>query len=185
MKKLLLIFGFFLIPIVSANQGTIFLHKTNETDNEVVFVLEAKDIQSDLIGISANLLLPDGISFKDYGEGNFFEEEAEEVTYLIAPKSNKPNELMIGIVTLGESEARGNGTIVYLTLSKASPTTTTIPQIIEAKVSGVVDQKRIDYEDVLWQVDATLPQTGPTVWHYFIIITGFPLLLRVLGRIFL
>ncbi len=160
-------------PAFASEQGTILLHKISETDTEVTYALEAREIKPELIGISTTLLLPEELTFKNYQAGTFFEEEADEVTYLIAPKSNNDRDLVIGIVTLGESSALGNGPIVTLIFSKLFSEISRTPQIIEAKASGVVAGKRVDYDEILWQTENTLPMTGPFSMIYIFILSAF------------
>ncbi|OGC82467.1 MAG: hypothetical protein A2V81_00180 [Candidatus Abawacabacteria bacterium RBG_16_42_10] len=139
----------------------IILQKTDENDVTVVYELKAGDIQHDLIGISATLLLPDEVTFKDFVPGEYFEEETSEATYLIAPKSSDPTKLLVGIASLGESKSQGSGTIVTLHFTKTSPETSSSIQIYESSASGSVEGQRVDYNDILWHTEVVLPTTGP------------------------
>lgn len=159
--------------INAADQGTILLHKTNETDTEVVYALEAVAIKPELIGISTTLLLPEELSFKNYQAGIFFEEEADEVTYLISPKKNNPHELIIGIATLGQSTAQGSGSIVNLTFGKHTITSHTTPQIVDAVASGMNDGNRVNYDEILWKTENALPITGPFPLIRIFIVSTF------------
>ncbi len=185
MKFLMSLFVFLLLPVaIASEQGTIFLHQIDETENTVTYILEAQEIKPELIGVSLTLLLPEELIFKKHEAGTFFEEEVTDVTYLIAPKSNDPQTLVIGIVTLGQSTSQGNGIIVKLVFEKSTAWAKQIPQITEAKASGIIDDRRVDYDQILWQTESILPTTGPFSLRIILIVSALTPLVVLLYKFF-
>lgn len=163
------VIGFFLVSILTrssayAFQNIITLHHSSETATEITMVLDAQNMTKPLIGISTTLRIPNNLTYQSYDHGQFFEQGRTQVTYLIAPKKNDPHTLVIGIASLGKPISTANGTLVTFHFSKQNTSKSTTTFALENTiVSGIQNQKRIDYPDIIWAVDSSLAKTGSDI----------------------
>ncbi|MBI4835885.1 MAG: hypothetical protein HY817_01355 [Candidatus Abawacabacteria bacterium] len=189
MYPLLLTLLVFLISLpagAAPTQGTITLQPLSSDNlSEIKYTLEAKTISHALLGISATINLPDQLQFSHFEKGQFFERNSNNVTYLIAPKDNNPNKLLLGIATLGESKTTGSATIVTLYFKKLGASSG-ITQITDTVASGLEQGKRIDYSDIAWSIAPfSLAESGrntliATLMFSFII--SLSIYLYILGK---
>ncbi len=159
--SVVLLNSFFAAPTLAASGESIHLSVKEETATSLSLILQSNTINKPLIGISTLLHLPEGISYQSYDPGQFFEQANNQVTYLIAPKKNAPQTLVIGIASLGKAVQNSQGTIVTLHFRKqAGASSIKNLALADSIASGSDSQKRVDYKDIVWTVDRSLATTG-------------------------
>lgn len=167
----------FLLFTLSSAQGAqeeISLHLHSESSGVLRYTLEAKNITHPLIGIGTTMVLPSGMQFVRFEKGVFFEQgKNDQVTYLIAPKNNNPQQIILGIASLGEKMSKGNGviaTLYFKTTKKSSPSAIKLEHTV---ASGIENGRRVDYPNIVWQISATqLPSSGTSLFLPFIMLTA-------------
>ncbi len=159
--SVVLLNSFFAAPTSAASGESIHLSVKEETATSLSLILQSNTINKPLIGISTLLHLPEGISYQSYDPGQFFEQANNQVTYLIAPKKNDPQTLVIGIASLGKAVPNSQGTIVTLHFQKqTSFSSIKTLALADSIASGTNNQKRVDYKDIVWTTDISLASTG-------------------------
>lgn len=149
------------IPKAGAVSESIHLSITENTSNALTLALQSNQISKPLIGISTLLHLPQGVSYRSYDPGQFFKQANNQVTYLIAPKRNDPQTLVIGIASLGKAVQNSHGTIVTLHFQKQTNfSSLKTLALADSVASGSNNQKRVDYKDIVWTLDTSLASTG-------------------------
>lgn len=152
---------FSLIALADTPQDSIHLSIKEDTSTSLSLVLQSGSITKPLIGISTVIHLPQGITYVSYDPGQFFEQANNQVTYLIAPKKNDRQTLMIGIASLGKPVESSQGTIVTLHFQKnTSFTSIKSLALADSIASGTNNQKRVDYKEIVWTTDISLASTG-------------------------
>ncbi len=148
-------------PALAATGESIHLSLKEDTATSLSIVLQSNNISKPLIGISTLMHLPQGLTYKSYEPGQFFEQTNNQVTYLIAPKKNDPQTLVIGIASLGKAVQNSQGAIVTLHFQKQTNfASIKTLALADSVASGTNNQKRVDYKDIVWTTDISLAATG-------------------------
>ncbi len=167
MKSLITILLFFSVIFINhafaATNNQIQLQTTiRENGVDVSFI--ATNIAKPLIGISTTLHIPSSLTYQKYDVGNFFEQSQNQTTYLISPKKTDPTTIIIGIASLGKATPAKNGTIVTLHFLNSSLEHKPIQLTLDHNIaSGITNEKRVNYADIIWTNNTELSQTGPNI----------------------
>lgn len=151
-------------PSIEASESAIRLERQSG-GTELKYSLIAEHVTHPLIGVGATIVLPAGLEFLRFEKGNFFEQNNnDQVTYLISPKSNNPQQIILGIATLGKGQSSGDGTIATIYLKASKERSYTSIKFENTVASGIEGGKRMNYEDIHWNsVDEILARTGPSL----------------------
>lgn len=159
-----IIYPFLTSPTTYAATPGIHLQIVEESPTTLTLRLEARAINRPLIGISTGLHLPSNVKYINHTPGQFFESTKQQVTYIISPKKNDPQTVILGIASLGKTSTAEAGTIVTLHFQKTNPNVSVANFILaNSVVSGVDNNQRINYADILWSIDQTLTPVGPSL----------------------
>lgn len=161
----LLLFLLLLVPHIALASGNIELKELSRSEQESIYSLSASNITTDIIGISATILLKDHVTFTKFEQGTFWEKAGNtNVQYLISPKANDPRKVLLGIAALGNQQVGGSGEIAKLYFShQQPPPPTPIISLDDTIVSGLKNGQRYDFPDISWHIIGTgLPESGPT-----------------------
>lgn len=152
------------VPLTNADTATVHLKVAEDANTALSLSLEAEAINQPLIGISTTLHLPRNVTYTNYTPGQFFESAQQQVTYIISPKKNDPHTLVVGIASLGKTSNAKTGTIVTLHFQKTESNVSLSDFTLEKSVaSGVENNQRINYTNILWSIDQTLTPVGPSL----------------------
>ncbi len=148
-------------PISQADSEGIHLRVIENSSTKLSLSLEGTSISRPLIGISATLHIPKGISYQSHTPGQFFEGINDQITYLISPKKSDPQTIVIGIASLGKTSKATSGSMVTLHFQKTSSTISLADLKLEKSVaSGIENEQRIDYPTIPWSIDYELTAAG-------------------------
>lgn len=151
-------------PFTNAATSDIHLQVTEDSPTKLSLTLEARAISKPLIGISTVLHLPSNVKYINHTPGQFFESTKQQVSYIISPKKNDPQTIVLGIASLGKTSTAEAGTIVTLHFQKTSPNVSLTNFILANSIaSGVDNNQRINYPDILWSIDQTLTPVGTSL----------------------
>lgn len=176
MIKIVLFFVLFSIIPPTLASGNISVIDHGTINEFSVYTLEARDLPEGIIGISATFNLTPGTKLAKYEPGKFFENNnKDQVSYLISSKKNNPQKLILGIASLGSTSNITQGTIVRLYFSSDSKNSrSNILSMEDTLVSGLQQNKRIDYSSIQWQlVKKSLAYTGSNV--FFVLLLSLTL----------
>jgi len=156
---------------VSQSEINIVLQSSNNA-NELKYALIANNITQPLIGIGATVVLPTGMEFVRFEKGNFFEQNSnDQVTYLISPKSNNPQQVILGVASLGKNQSHGHGVIAIIYLKNFTRGASQAIKLESTVASGIENGKRVNYQEITWHISAEkLPNTGPSLEIVFLVV---------------
>lgn len=148
-------------PASEATSEGIHLRVAENSPTKLSLILEGSSISKALIGISATLHLPKGINYQSYTPGQFFEKNNDQVTYLISPKKNDAQTIIIGIASLGKTSRASSGSLVTLHFQKTTATISLQDLKLEKSVaSGIENEQRIDFTEIPWSIHYGLTEAG-------------------------
>ncbi len=148
-------------PISLAESEGMHLRVVENSPTKLSLRIEGTAISKPLVGISATLHLPKGLTYQSYTAGQFFEVSNDQITYLISPKKSDLQTIIIGIASLGKTSKAKNGSFVTLHFQKASPSISLSDLQFEKSVaSGIENDQRIDYPSIPWSIDYELTAAG-------------------------
>ncbi len=148
-------------PISLAEREGINLRVVENSPTKLSLSIEGTSISKALIGISATLHLPKGLTYQSYTPGQFLEADNDQITYLISPKKSDLQTIIIGIASLGKTSKAKTGSFVTLHFQKTSPSISLADLKFEKAVaSGIENDQRIDYPNIPWSIDYELTAVG-------------------------
>lgn len=168
-------------PIILAESEGIHLRIVENSPTTLSLSIEGTSISKPLIGISATLHLPKGLTYQYYTPGQFLEADNDKITYLISPKKSDLQTIIIGIASLGKTSKANNGSLVTLHFQKASPSISLADLKLEKSVaSGIENDQRIDYPNIPWSIDYDLTAAGQPLQLTLLCTVLFSLILIAL-----